>query len=276
MALFKPLSLGTNLCMGYSLGEALDILKENSFTYAELSSIIRMCEHVEPALMVPEYAVIIKDLLDSKGMSCYAVAGHVDPTYDDQCDMLVRKLEFAGRIGAKIVNTNAGSTGRVDEFWRNLKKLIPVAEKWNVIIGFESHGDIVHTAQESVAIFKKINHPLVRFNYDTGNTYFYCNGSIRIEEDIKYGAEFMTYLHLKDISFGNNKVEYVPIGDGDINFPKIFEWLKSLGREIPCSFEIPVHVKGVPGNIRPTGVALSRADIQAAVSRSITYVNSLL
>jgi sugar phosphate isomerase/epimerase len=276
MALFEPFSLGTNLCMAYSLGEALDIVKEGGFNYAEISSIIHMCEHVEPALMVPEYAALIKNLLDSKGIKCHAVSGHVDPTYDDQCDMLMKKLEFAGRIGAKIVNTNAGSRDRIDDFWKNLKKLIPVAEKWNVIIGFESHGDIVHTAQESVEIFKKINHSLVRLNYDTGNTYFYCNGNIKIEEDIKYGEEFLVHLHLKDITIKDNKVEYVPIGDGDVNFPPIFEWLKTLGRTIPCGLEIPIHVKGILGSIKPTGVPMPKQDILTAVSKSVSYVKSLL
>jgi sugar phosphate isomerase/epimerase len=275
MALFEPFSLGTNLCMAYSLGEALDIVKEGGFNYAELSSIIHMCEHVEPALMVPEYAVIIKNLLDSKGMKCYAVSGHVDPTYDDQCDMLIKKMEFAGRLGAKIVNTNAGTKARIDDFWKNLKKLIPVAEQWNIIIGFESHGDIVNTAQDSISIFKKINHPLVRLNYDTGNTYFYCNGKIKVEEDIKYGEEYLAHIHLKDITIRDNKVAYVPIGDGDVNFPPIIEWLKSLGRSIPCGLEIPVHVKGVLGSIKPTGVPMPKQDILSVVSRSVNYINSL-
>jgi sugar phosphate isomerase/epimerase len=117
---------------------------------------------------------------------------------------------------------------------------------------------------------------LVRLNYDTGNTYFYCNGRLKIEEDIKYGEEYLAHIHLKDITIKDNKVEYVPIGDGDVNFPPIFEWLKNLGHSIPCGLEIPVHVKGVSGSIKPTGVPMSKQDILTAVSRSVNYVNSLL
>ena len=276
MEFFNPYSLGTNLCMGYTLEEALDILKTNGFDHAEISSIYNMCEHVEPGKMTPEYAEGIKTMLEQKKMKCYAVAGHVDPTYDEQCAMLLKKLEFAGRIGAKIVNTNAGARGREKELFENLKKLIPMAEKWNVIIGLESHGDIIHTAQESVAIFKKINHPLVRFNYDTGNTYFYCNGNVQIEEDIKYGEEYLAYIHLKDIRIRGDQVEYVPIGEGDLNFPKLFEWLKSLGRTLPCGLEIPIHVKGVLGNIKPAGVPLPKDIIAKAISNSVSCVNSLI
>ena len=276
MELLNPYSLGTNLCMGYSLEEALDIVKDNGFEYAELSSIINMCEHVAPALMTPEYADNVKLLLQDRGMKCYAVSGHVDPTIDEQCEMLLKKIEFAGRIGARIVNTNAGCRDRMDAFYKNMKRLIAMAEKWNVTIGLESHGDIVHTARESLAVFRKINHPLVKLNYDTGNTLFYCDGNVSIEEDIKYSEEFLAHLHLKDITIRGSNVAYVPIGDGDINFPKVFEWLKSLGRTIPCGLEIPVQVKGVLGDIRPDGVPVAREDIKTAVMRSVRYVDSLL
>ena len=276
MKLFKPFSLGTNLCQGYSLEEALDIIKENDFQYAELSSIYGMCEHVDPALITPEYAGYVGDLLAQRDLKCYALSGHVDPTIDDHCEMLLKKIEFAGRIGAKIVNTNAGSCQRKEEFYQNMKKLISMAERWDVIIGLESHGDIVHTAKESISIFKHFNHPLVRLNYDTGNTYYYCKGNIAVEEDIKYSEEFLSHLHLKDTIIRGETTQYVAIGDGDINFPAIFDWLKSLEREIPCGLEVPVQMQGVFGDIKPVGAPLPRETISDTVRRSVDYVNSLI
>lgn len=276
MTLFQPYSLGTNLCQGYSLEQALDIVGETGFEYAELSSIYGMCEHIDPALITPEYAEQVKNLLEQKGLRCHAVSGHVDPTIEEQCEMLLKKIEFAGRIGAKIVNTNAGSRDRMDEFYKNMKRLIEMAERWNVVIGLESHGDIVHTAQESLPIFKHFNHPLVRLNYDTGNTYFYCRGDIAIEEDIKYSEEFLAHLHLKDTIIRGESVQYVAIGDGDINFPAVFEWLKSLGREIPCGLEVPVQMQGVFGDIRPVGAPLAREVINDTVRQSVDYVNALV
>ena len=56
MNLFEPVSLGTNLCKGYSLSDALDLVRECGFEYAELSSIINMCEHIDPKDITEEYA----------------------------------------------------------------------------------------------------------------------------------------------------------------------------------------------------------------------------
>lgn len=78
-------------------------------------------------------------------------------------------------------NTNSGPIERLDVFHKNMSRLIEVAEKWNVIIGLESHGDIVNTAKDSIHIFKRYDHPLVRLNYDTGNTLFYNPGKVKIE-----------------------------------------------------------------------------------------------
>ena len=276
MKLFEPFSLGTNLCKGYALPEALDIVKESGFEYAELSSIVNMCEHIEPALITPEYAAEVKAMLNNRGMKCHAVSGHVDLTEEGQFRDFLKKIEFAGRIGAKIINTNSGPQKNIDIFYRNMPEIIRLAEKWNVVIGLESHGDIIHTAKESAPIFKRFNHPLVRFNYDTGNTLFYCEGKINIEEDIRYGFEYLDHVHLKDITIRGNQVEYVPIGDGDVNFKGVFAALKELGRPIPCGLEIPVHVKGVLGAISPQNTPMPRQEILTAVKRSVDYVNSIL
>lgn len=276
MKLFEPFSLGTNLHLGYTLEEALMMVKESGFEYAELSSIVNMCEHINPKDITPEYAEKIKALLEKTEVKCYAVSGHVDLTIDEQFEDFLKKIEFAGRIGAKIINTNSGPLDRLTIFHKNMVKIIEEAERWDVIIGLESHGDIIGTAKDSIHIYKEYNHPLVRFNYDTGNTLFYCNGNIKIEEDIKYSLEYLSHIHLKDIKISGNNVEYCPIGDGDVNFEKVFELLKDYGKTIPCGLEIPTHVKGVLGKIGPSNVPMPREAILNDVKRSVDYINTLL
>lgn len=276
MELFELVSLGTNLCKGYSFEDALDIVKECGFAYVEPSSIVNMCEHIRPEEMTPEYASKVKALLAEKGLKCYAVSGHVDLTQEKQFHDFMKKLAFAGRIGARMVNTNSGPVERRDIFYRNMKEAIKEAERWDVVIGLESHGDIVSTAKESVEVFEYFHHPLVRLNYDTGNTLFYSAGKVRIEEDIKYGFEYLAHLHLKDIRIKGNEVAYVPVGAGDVRFPAVFKTLKTLGRKIPCGYEIPVHVKGVLGDIGPQNTPMIKEDIFNAVKRSTEYVERLL
>jgi len=272
MAFLKPLSLVSNLFKGYTLSEAMDLTVEAGFTHIEPASILNMCEHFTADELDEEFAAEFIEKLHEKKLSCHAVSGHVDLTDDKQCDDFLKKIEFAGRIGANIINTNSGPVKYKDIFFKKMNKVISEAERWNVIIGLESHGDIISSAKESVYIFKHFNHPLVRFNYDTGNTYFYSNGTIQIEEDIKYGMEYMSYLHLKDIRIRDKKVEYRALGEGDINLEEVLNNLKTNFRNLPCGLEIPVHVKGVLMDIKPVGTPLPKEEIFIAINISLDFL----
>ncbi|MCL1830014.1 MAG: sugar phosphate isomerase/epimerase [Oscillospiraceae bacterium] len=270
--LFYPFSLVSNISKGHSLPEALDITKQAGFGYVEPASIYGMCEHFTPAELNEEFATSFKEMLEERGLNCYAVSGHVDLTIDSMCDDFIKKVEFAGRIGASIINTNSGPKQNIEIFYKNMKKVIDVAERYGVIIGLESHGDIISTAKDSVEVFKHFNHPLVRFNYDTGNTLFYSEGTVKIEEDILYGLEYMSYLHLKDIKIEGNKVRYCCLGEGDVNLTAVLQNIKDNFAKIPVGLEIPVHVKGVFDNITPTGTPMLKKDIYTAVDRSLSFL----
>ena len=274
--MFNSFSIGTNIAMGYSIEDALALLKKAGFARVEISSIAGMCEHADPRCMDERYAVKFTELLAQSGLTCSALAGHVDLTEPVQLEHFLRKIEFAARIGAPIVNTNSGPLSRLDDFRKNIRKVIAQAERYNVMVCLESHGDIVNTAKDSVHIFREINHPLIRLNYDTGNTYFYQKGNVSVEEDIKYGFEYLEHVHLKDISIEGNRVEYRPIGSGDIDFGAFFSSLRELGKDIPIGIEIPVFVKGTIQAIGPTNYPLATDELLRACDSSMDHLRALL
>lgn len=276
MGSVKQLSIGTNIAMGHPFGEALAILKSAGYEYVEISSIHNMCEHADPRFMNEEYAALFRQQLCEHGLGCFAIAGHVDLTEEPQLNYFLKKIEFAARIGAKFVNTNSGPKSRLAEFRVSIRRVIKQAEKWGITVCLESHGDIVDTAKDGARILKEINHPLIRLNYDTGNTYFYQKGKISIEEDIKEGFEFLEHVHLKDISISGNSVRYRPLGKGDLNFPAIFNSLKALGREIPIGIEIPIFVSGTLDQIGPLGYPMPADSIREAARDSLAYVRDCL
>lgn len=276
MRMFSSIALGSNLYKGYTFEQALDMIKNIGFDYVEPASIVNMCEHIAPEQMNEEYASYVKELLKKKELRCLAFSGHVDLTEEKQFEDFLKKIEFVGRIGAKIINTNSGPQKNVDIFKKNMLKVIEVAEKWNVTVCLESHGDIVDTAKNSAEIFEYFHHPLVRLNYDTGNVLFYSRGKVDVAEDIKYASEHLEYLHLKDIKIRGNDVWYMPIGEGDVDFKAFFNSLAEIGRKIPCAYEIPVHVKGVLENIYPHNTPMSETKIKEAVSKSVGYVEKIV
>ncbi|SLM17674.1 putative AP endonuclease family 2 [uncultured spirochete] len=273
--LFEPLALGTNLFKGYSLEEALSYIASCGFEYVEIASIANMCEHVAPKDMSGEKAAEVKKLIEKVGLKTYAFAGHVDLTVESDLKDFLKKIEFAAAIGAKIINTNSGPLSRLAEFRENMKKIITQAERFNMKIGLESHGDIIGTAKESVKYLKEFNHPLVRFNYDTGNTYFYSKGHVDVAEDIKYCFEYLEHIHLKDISIKGNVVRYCKIGEGDINFAAVAESLKSLGKPLPAGLEIPVFMHGTIDLLSSADAPLPIELAKSAARDSKKYLENL-
>lgn len=271
--LFAPLALGTNLYMGHPLDFALAQVKKAGFAVAEIASIVGNCIHVTPAEMTDEKAGEVRGLLQANGLTTYAFSGHADLTDDVQYADFQVKMRFAKAIGAKVINTNSGPVGRRAVFLRNMPKIIDLAEKLDLVVCLESHGDIVDTAKSAVEVMKVFNHPLVRLNYDTGNTYYYAKGRINIAEDLKYGLPYLAHLHLKDIHIEGDRVWYRPIGKGDIDFAAVFDVVAGLGRAIPCGLEIPVFVEGTLAALTPEKAPLSLEAADRAIRESLETIN---
>lgn len=274
--LFETIAVGTNIAMGFPLEESLAMLADIGVKHVELSCIAGMCEHIEPQRMDPEYAGTTLRMLEKYGLDCPAVAGHVDLTREAQLRDFLKKMEFAGRIGARYINTNSGPLERFDIFLKNMDRVIEQAEKWNVIVCLESHGDIIGTARESAAHIARFQHPLVRMNYDTGNTYFYEKGEVDIADDLAYSRDVLAYMHIKDVKIRGNRVDYTAIGEGDLNFNLIFRRLLEMGRTIPASLEIPVFVGGTLDGIGPQDPPLSQEHICQTVRKSYEFVTQVI
>jgi len=272
MRLFNSVSLVTNIAKGYALPQALRITSELGFDYVEIASIAGMCEHVLPGEITPDFTDSLNELLRSNNLSAYAFSGHVDLTQDEGLEAFLKKMELAAGIGCKIINTNSGPIERLDAFRRNLPKVIDSAERLGLTVCLESHGDIVGTAKDAAPLFREINHNLIRLNYDTGNTYYYAKGNVKIEDDILYGLEFLAYVHIKDIGIEGERAYYRPLGAGDVNLPKVFDSLAQTGRLIPCGLEIPVFVAGTLKRLSPSAAPISEAEITGAVNQSMDYL----
>lgn len=269
MPLFSSVSFVTNIAKGYTLPQALGIAARNGFELAEIASIAGMCEHIAPSDITPEYIRSVSDMLARENMNSYAFAGHVDLTEEDGLSAFLKKMDLASGIGCKVINTNSGPAGRIGEFRVNIRKVIDKAERLGLTVCLESHGDIVGTAKDSAGLFREINHPLLRFNYDTGNTYYYAKGDVAIEEDILYALEYMAYVHVKDIEITGDAAHYRPIGAGDLDFEKIFGALRQFGKPLHCGLEIPVFVAGDLNALASSAAPIGEDEIAGALKQSL-------
>ncbi|MBS3736849.1 MAG: sugar phosphate isomerase/epimerase family protein [Candidatus Bipolaricaulota bacterium] len=241
----NEIGVSTNTYHKFELDKALKGIKEAGFNYVELTSVMGYTEHVVPENMEERDIAELKDLLDNYGLSVSAISGHSDLTIKDGCDHLKAVIDLAGELDAKVVNTGismqedpeAGLSEEAERsFYENIEDLGDFASKNGVNIGIETH-DFLKTAQQGSEILTNIESGSVGLNYDTGNVIFY--GGVRPEEDIKnLKSEGFTCMHLKDKLGGKGEWNFPALGEGEINFGPVFDWLDSIDYRGPVNVEI--------------------------------------
>ena len=225
--------------------EAMEGISKAGFKYVELASAPAFFEHMPRPEKSTDQKVVdgVLDLCKKYGLILQAIAGHTRLMQEDSVKNFKTVLDFASRARIKFVTTDTGEVkDKEDErkFYTDIAELADYAKDKGVVICFEMHGNWCNNGKKGAEIIKIINHPNIKLNYDTGNVILY--GMVRPEEDIKYAIPYMGYLHIKE--HGNGKMgewNFPALGDGVLNFNKIFDLLKDYNG--PSSVEIEFEGK---------------------------------
>lgn len=193
----------------------------------------------------------IKDLLEKNGLKASAVSAHCPLMRPEVSVMyLERAIRFAAVLGAPVVNTDESyrpAWVTLDEAWPimtyTLKRVLQVAERYNVSIGIEPHNELSRTTNGLLRIAALVKHPLLRINYDTGNAYL-------AGEDIYQALERigpnLVHMHAKDISIEHSdaergKVTGTPVGcacgDGVVDWARVIAIIRKHGFQGVLSVE---------------------------------------
>ncbi len=238
-----PFWLCTNTVPG-DLCTALDVAVDFGFKYVELSAIDGVSEQIVAEKVCNEYVADVKNELDKRGLICIAVSGHCDLTEPASFARFLKKLEFAGKIGAKYLNTRCGPKERYAEFRSNLSIALAAAKPYSLQINLESYSDIIGLAAESFRVFEDINEPSVRYNYDPGNIYRFAYGDVSFTRDLSGNLKYLDTLHIKDAAIKDGCIIHTPIGQGGVHYEDIFDILGmrlgtiAAGLETPQTFKV--------------------------------------
>lgn len=239
----SPFWFCTNTVPG-GLCTALDAAADFGFKYVELSAIDGVSEQIVAEKVCDEYVADVKNELEKRGLSCIAVSGHCDITEDSSFSRFLKKLEFAGKIGAKYLNTRCGPKARYSEFRQNLSAAVKAARPYNLQINLESYGDIVGGLHESYDVFEDIGNDNVRYNYDPGNIFRFARGDVSFVHDLAGDMKYLDTLHIKDAAVKDGFIVHTAVGYGDVRFEEIFDILGvrlgtiGAGLEMPQTFKV--------------------------------------
>ncbi len=233
------LAAHTNSYHTYGLDQALTGISKAGFKYVEMSAIRGWTEHV-PLEATEAQIVTIKSSLDKAGLRISALAGHSDLTTPEGLVDGKKAVDLCPRLGVNLMTTAVGGHAGKEEdkaaFMKHIFDLADYAARRNVFLALEVHGDIMATGQMSIPLIKQINRANVRINYDTANCVFY--GGVQAVDDIRPVVPYLAHIHLKDTRGAKGVWDFPAIGEGKVDFARIFSILKEEGYVNPFSVEI--------------------------------------
>lgn len=225
----------------YGLEEAFRDTSEIGIKYIELVNAKGFIENIikKPEEMTRSDIDKIMDLERIFGVDVYAISVYFYLMKENAVPRLKKVIEVAREIGIYYVITDTGEIGMEEDdkkavFFRDIIEIAEFAESKNITLCFEIHGGWYSNGKQVAEIIKKIDHPNVRLNYDTGNAIYF--GDTRPEEDLQYAIPYMGFMHLKDKSGKPAEWNFPALGDGDIDFSNIFSQIKDYSG--PMSIEV--------------------------------------
>jgi len=143
--------------------------------------------------------------------------------------MLHQLLRWARQIGAwRLVLPFVDASSIRTEEERQIvvdviERALPIAKE----VGVELHLEADLAPSDFAAFLRRVPHPMVRVNYDTGNSSGL--GYVASEEFAAYG-ERIGSIHIKDRQrFPDGKAVTRPLGQGSADFDDIFASIRSIG-----------------------------------------------
>jgi sugar phosphate isomerase/epimerase len=148
-------------------------------------------------------------------------------------------------------------------FLGHIGPLAEAAAARGITLALEIHGELMATGPLAVALVREIGRANVRINYDTANCTYY--GGVRAADDIGVAVPWLAHVHLKDSGGGRGDWNFPPLGQGHVDFPRVFRILEDGGYTGPLSVELEFY--GLP--YPPLD------EVNAAVRTSYSYLRDL-
>lgn len=239
MPLRNRLGGHTNTYHTYSLEEALEGIAAAGFRYVELSAVTGWTEQI-PLDADAKTLYNVQRTLNRLGLIAVSLSGHSDLTTKEGVVIGKQAVDLCHRLGIDLMNTAIGGhyseNEDKDAFMGNIHDLADYAAERDITLAIEIHGDITDTGAHAIPVIDAIGRDNVRLNYDTANVRFY--GDTDPVDDIEITLPYMVHCHLKDHVGGKKDWNFPALGEGEIDFKKLFGIMEAKGWHGPLTVEL--------------------------------------
>jgi len=142
----------------------------------------------------------------------------------------LRNAHFWGAETVLLVPAVVNAETRYRDAWTRsqyeIRKLIPMAQQLNVIIGIEEvWNKFLLSPLEFARYIDEFNSPWIRAYFDVGNVVIFGYP----QDWIRTLGKRIIKLHIKDFKFENDVAKWTPLREGAINWPEVYKALHEVG-----------------------------------------------
>lgn len=254
------LGYNTNGFAFHRLEDAVRIMHELGYGAVGITLDVH---HLDPfAEGAAEKAVELKKLLGQHGMRCVVETGArfiLDPKRKHQPtlidsnpaerrrrrEFLERSVAIASILEADAVSFWAGAApdaADVEELLKRLESelalLLPKAKAAGVPLALEPEpGMAVATTKQGMEIVRRMGDPMLGLTIDVGHVHCLSEGDPAAI--LRSVGDRLFNVHIEDMKRGVH--DHLMFGDGEMDFPPIFDALRSIGYEKGVYVELSRH-----------------------------------
>jgi sugar phosphate isomerase/epimerase len=274
------ISISSGAYNGYPLPVAFDEVARIGGTHLELIFIHGFSNPFAESYFCAANAAEVNRLYAASGLRCGAFAAHMDLSTPEALTQFVARMDFAKAIGSDFMITYAAPIDRARDFFSNMETFVRHAEDIGIVIAFENPGDgkrnLIEAGRSGAEIMRHFASPHVKFNYDFGNLMSQFRHDMLPEEDLARVIDHTVHLHVKDSLRTESGWEYPAIGDGDIDFARIFADLHARNIDLPVCLEVPVTMtRDLYGAAMIAGTPPPLVETNATLRRSLDAATRL-
>jgi sugar phosphate isomerase/epimerase len=226
-------SFMTFSCPGATLEEVFELAQNFGYSGVE-PRVASGHKHGIELETGPAARRVIRDMADEAGIQICCVATScrfADPQNSAQnVEDARRYIELASDIGSSRLRVFGGNFPQeisrevaTQTLIESLLELAPFAQERSVTLCLETH-DAWTDAREVAGVMQAVNHPNIAVNWDIMHPVRQSNYTL--EESFKILAPWIRHVHIHDGSLSLDKLQIVPIGEGDFNHGVVLRLLQ--------------------------------------------------
>jgi L-ribulose-5-phosphate 3-epimerase len=234
---------------GFTLERALQGFARAGLHLAEIVAIPGYCEHLKPDRIGDNEIEETRKLLKKYELTPVAVNVAADLTTPEGVAFLADAMRVAHALGVSTVVTGVEQT-ETEQGAARFRELVPsiidLAERYEVVVAFETHGGLVTTGTAGVQLLKEIGSECLKLTYDMANIVYYAG--IPPQDDLaQMGHDigrYIAHVHLKDKE--NMKLRdynFPPFGMGILDFESVLQLLYQGGYRGAMTLEVELDGK---------------------------------